>query len=146
MRSASALPSASPRVAGLLAAAALLAGPLSAQRHDPPAILLTPDRVFDGLSMRADWSVLVRGDRIIAAGPGLETGVPADARRVALKGMTLLPGLIEGHSHLLLHPYDEATWNDQVLHEPLALRLAPEVVHALKTLDAAFTTLRELST
>ena len=135
-----------PRGVGLLAAAALFAWPLSAQRHDPPAILLTPDRVFDGLSMRADWSVLVRGDRIIAAGPGLETGVPADARRIALKGMTLLPGLIEGHSHLLLHPYDEATWNDQVLHEPLALRVARAVVHARKTLEAGFTTVRDLGT
>src|SRR5262245_43035556 len=75
--------------------------------RDDPAILLTPDRVFDGFTMHTDWSVLVRGDRILVAGPTATSAAPPDARRIALKGMTLIPGLIEGHSHLLLHPYNE---------------------------------------
>jgi imidazolonepropionase-like amidohydrolase len=59
---------------------------------------------------------------------------------------TLLPGLIEGHSHLLLHPYDETSWNDQVLHEPLAMRVAYATVGAEQTLLAGVTTVRDLGT
>lgn len=111
---------------------------------DSTAILLTPDRVFDGSAMHTGWAVLVRRDQIVAAGPAGELAASADARRIALAGMTLLPGLIEGHSHLLLHPYNEAAWNDQVLHEPLALRVARAVNHARRTLEAGFTTVRDL--
>jgi len=81
-----------------------------------------------------------------AAGPAASVSVPAGARRLALTGTTLLPGLIEGHSHLLLHPYDETVWNDQVLHEPLALRIARATVSARETLRAGFTTIRDLGT
>jgi len=109
-------------------------------------VYLTPDRVFDGVEMRTGWGVLVRGDRIAAAGPIASIEVPATAARVALPGQTLLPGLIEGHSHLLLHPYNEASWNDQVLKEALALRVARAVNHARATLAAGFTTVRDLGT
>ena len=125
---------------------ALLASQLAAQGRDDPVILLTPARVFDGVAMQEGWSVLVRGERILLTGPGAEAAAPPDARRIALPGMTLLPGLIEGHSHLLLHPYNEATWNDQVLHEALALRVARAVNHARWTLEAGFTTVRDLGT
>ncbi len=129
-------------VAGML----MLAAPLAAQTADAPITLLTPDRIWDGTVMRTGWSVLVRNDRIIGVGPGLETVAPPDARRIALTGMTLLPGLIEGHSHLLLHPYNETSWNDQVLHESLALRVARAVNHARQTLEAGVTTVRDLGT
>jgi imidazolonepropionase-like amidohydrolase len=115
-----------------------------AQAPEGPVVLLSPDRVFDGMVMHPGWSVLVRGSRILGVGPALETTLPADARRIPLKGMTLLPGLIEGHSHILLHPYNETSWNDQVLHEPLALRVARGVNHARRTLEAGFTTIRDL--
>jgi imidazolonepropionase-like amidohydrolase len=130
-------------LAALLASAGV--APLAAQAKNGAVVLLTADRVFDGVAMHTGWSVLVRGERILAAGPSID-GVPADAERIELKGMTLLPGLIEGHSHLLLHPYNETVWNDQVLHEPLALRVARAVVHARKTLEAGFTTVRDLGT
>ncbi len=123
---------------------ALLAAPLAAQSRDDPIVLLTPARVFDGVTMHEGWSVLVRADRILLVGPAAEASAPADARRIPLPGMTLLPGLIEGHSHLLLHPYNEASWNDQVLHEPLALRVARAVNHARLTLEAGFSTVRDL--
>jgi len=96
--------------------------------------------------VRTGWSVLVRGDRIIGFGAALTAVVPPDARRIPLPGMTLLPGLIDAHSHLLLHPYNEASWDDQVLREPLALRVARAVGHARLTLEAGFTTLRDLGT
>jgi imidazolonepropionase-like amidohydrolase len=107
-------------------------------------ILLVPAQVFDGTNMHAGWQVLVAGERIVAAGP--KVSAPADARTVDLAGMTLLPGLIEGHGHLFLHPYNETSWDDQVLHESLALRTARAVNHARVTLLAGFTTLRDLGT
>jgi imidazolonepropionase-like amidohydrolase len=107
-------------------------------------ILLRPTRVFDGSAMHEGWQVLVEGDRIMGAGPNL--AAPAAARLVDLPGTTLIPGMIEGHSHLFLHPYNETLWDDQVLHEPLALRTARAVVHADRTLRAGFTTERDLGT
>lgn len=127
------------------ASAQQLAAP-AAQAPDSTATLLVPDRVFDGSEMHDGWAVLVRGDRIVAAGPTSTIGAPTSARRLALPRTTLLPGLIEGHSHLLLHPYDETPWNDQVLREPLALRVARATNHARETLRAGFTTERDLGT
>ena len=111
-----------------------------------PAILLRPARVFDGVNPRPHegWQVLVRGERIEAVGPAL--AAPAGARIVDLPGTTLLPGLIEGHSHLFLHPYNETSWDDQVLREPESLRTARAVAHARATLLAGFTTVRDLGT
>jgi imidazolonepropionase-like amidohydrolase len=123
------------------ALALLIAAPTVAQ-----PILLRPARVFDGVNPQPHegWSVLVDGDKIAAVGPNLVT--PAGAQAVDLPGATLIPGMIEGHSHLFLHPYNETLWDNQVLHEPLALRTARAVVHAAKTLDAGFTTERDLGT
>jgi imidazolonepropionase-like amidohydrolase len=111
-------------------------------------VLLRPARVFDGTTPEphAGWAVLVRGDRIAAAGPAGDVTAPPDARVIDLPGMTLLPGLIDAHSHLFLRPYDQMPWNDQVLKEAEALRTARATVHARATLLAGFTTLRDLGT
>ena len=109
-------------------------------------LLLRPARVFDGMDAHEGWTVLVRGERIAAAGPASQVGAPAGARVIDLPGTTLMPGLIDAHSHILLHPYNETSWNDQVLHEPLALRVARATNHLRATLDAGFTTLRDLGT
>jgi len=123
--------------------------PLS-PRSDSTAkpILLVPDRVWTATedAPHDGWAVLVRGDRIEAAGPRSSISTPSDATTIALPGTTLLPGLIEGHSHLLLHPYNETPWNDQVLHESLALRVARAVNHARAALMAGFTSTRDLGT
>jgi imidazolonepropionase-like amidohydrolase len=113
-----------------------------------PPLLLKPARVFDGdaREAHAGWVVLVRGQRIDSAGLADQVSAPSDARVIDLPNLTLLPGLIEAHSHLFLHPYNEATWNDQVLKEPLALRVARATNHARSTLLAGFTTLRDLGT
>lgn len=117
---------------------------LSATTALAAPVLLVPDRVWDGEAMHEGWQVLVDGERIVAAGPNL--AAPANAERRALPGQTLLPGFIEGHSHLLLHPYDKTPWDDQVLKESEAYRVARAVVHARTTLMAGFTTVRDLGT
>lgn len=111
-------------------------------------ILLVPDRVFDAPAgvERPGWVVLVRGQRIVAAGPRADVSVPAGTRQIQLAGTTLMPGLIEAHSHMMLHPYNETSWNDQVLKEPLAMRVARATVSARNTLLAGFTTVRDLGT
>lgn len=107
--------------------------------------LLRPDRVFDGETMHEGWVVRTSGKTIDAVGPA--ANVPANGATVVdLKGATLLPGLIEGHSHLLLHPYNETPWDDQVLREARSLRVARATVHARNTLRAGFTTVRDLGT
>jgi imidazolonepropionase-like amidohydrolase len=116
---------------------------------EPPAVyLLKPARVFDGEAdtTHEGWAVLIRGDRIEAAGPAREIQAPDGARTIDLPGATLLPGLIDAHSHVLLHPYSETSWDDQVLREALGLRVARATVHARTTLLAGFTTLRDLGT
>ena len=128
----------------LLLLSLFLAAPAAAQ--EPSVTLLRPARVFDGVNPRPHegWSVLVRGDKIEAVGPNVP--VPAGAKVVELPGTTLMPGMIEGHSHLFLHPYNETSWDDQVLKEPEALRTARAVNHARATLRAGFTTVRDLGT
>jgi imidazolonepropionase-like amidohydrolase len=108
-------------------------------------IVLKPARVFDGEALHENWVVRVKGDRIEAAGPAASVE-SSGARTIELTGMTLLPGLVEGHSHILLHPYNETVWNDQVAHEGLALRAARAVNHLSATLMAGFTTTRDLGT
>ena len=107
--------------------------------------LLKPDRVFDGEQMHSDWIVLVKGNKIEACG-AMAFKLPANTRVIELPGTTLIPGLIEGHSHLFLHPYNEVSWNDQVLKESRAERTARAVEHARATLMAGFTTVRDLGT
>ena len=128
----------------LLLILALCAAPVDAQTP----LLIRPARVWDGVAdaPREGWVVLVRGERIEAAGPAAEVRAPADARIVDLPGTTLMPGLIEGHSHLLLHPYNETSWDDQVLRESESLRVARATAHARATLMAGFTTTRDLGT
>ncbi len=119
---------------------ALSAIPLLAQ-----VTVLRPARVFDGDAMHDGWAVRVKANRIDAAGPasGIDS---AGATTIDLPGMTLMPGLIEGHSHVLLHAYRETPWVDQVAHESLGLRTARAVNHCRATLMAGFTTVRDLGT
>jgi len=108
-------------------------------------VLLKPARVFDGETMHESWVVLVRNNKIEEAG-SMTFKLPASTQIIELPGATLLPGLIEGHSHLFLHPYNETSWDDQVLKESRAERTARAVEHAKATLMAGFTTVRDLGT
>lgn len=118
---------------------------LSAFAQQPQTLVLHPTRVFDGETMHEGWAIRVTGDRIEAAGPANAVN-SSGAKVIELAGATLLPGLVEGHSHILLHPYNETLWEDQVLREGLALRAARAVNHLRVTLMAGFTTVRDLGT
>ncbi|MBT8223687.1 MAG: amidohydrolase family protein, partial [Eudoraea sp.] len=107
-------------------------------------LLLKPDQVFDGTEMHSNWVVLVEGKTISYAGPPAALQIPRGTVEKELEGMTLMPGLIEGHSHLLLHPYDETPWNDQVLKESPVERAIRGVNHAKASLMAGVTTMRDL--
>jgi imidazolonepropionase-like amidohydrolase len=111
-------------------------------------VLLRPARVFDATSetTHAGWVVLLVGDSIAAVGPADAVRAPRGTETIALQGLTLLPGLIDAHSHLFLHPYNETLWNEQVLGEPLGYRVVEAVLHARNTLMQGFTTLRDLGT
>lgn len=106
--------------------------------------LLKADRIFDGIQIHTNWVVLVEDNSITYAGPENDINLPKGTVTRELKGTTLMPGLIEGHSHLLLHPYNETSWNDQVLKESPAERAIRAVVHAKNSLLSGITTMRDL--
>ena len=144
-------------LSGMLLACAMSATTTAAAVASPTATvnkpadhawLLKADRVFDARSEQthAGWVLLVQGDRIVAVGPEAQVNAPAGTRSIDLPGMTLLPDLIDAHSHVFLHPYNETLWNDQVLKESQAYRTIEAVQHAHDTLMAGFTTLRDLGT
>ncbi|RYU81327.1 amidohydrolase family protein [Hymenobacter persicinus] len=133
-----------PRAAVVVALLSSLTAAAQTASTAPELVLLRPAAVFDGQDRHEGWVVLVEGSRIKAVGPAAQIAAPATARLMELPGLTLLPGLIEGHSHLLLHPYNETPWNDQVLLESQALRVARATAHARRTLEAGFTTARDL--
>ena len=110
--------------------------------------LLLPERVWtgDGDAAHSGWAVLVHDGAIAAVGPAASIQAPPGAQRVELPGATLTPGLIDLHSHLFLHPYNETLWNDQVLTEPQDYRTLEAAAHAKATLMAGFTALRDLGT
>ena len=134
-------------IVATLACAATLAQ-TSGPQAKTGVYLLTADRVFDARSeaAHAGWAVLVEGDKIAAVGPRGSIKVPADARVINMPGTTLMPGMIDAHSHIFLHPYNETLWNDQVLKEPLPYRTIEAVIHVRNTLMAGFTALRDLGT
>jgi len=119
-----------------------------AQTQPESVVLLKPARVFDGenAQLHNGWVVLVRGQKIEFAGPSSGLQTPTGAKVIELPNLTLMPGLIEAHSHVLLHPYSETVWNDQVAHESLSLRIARATNHLRSTLLAGFTTIRDLGT
>lgn len=127
---------------------ALAPAPQASAGGLPPVLVITGARILDaeGRGYLEDHDVFVIAERIARIGRSGELPLPEAVSRLNLQGFTLLPGLIDLHSHLLLHPYNEATWEDQVLKEPLELRTIRGVVAARATVEAGFTTLRDLGT
>ncbi|GAA4280375.1 metal-dependent hydrolase family protein [Gaetbulibacter aestuarii] len=106
--------------------------------------LLQPERVFDGKTMHDHWVVVITGNKITYAGPSSGAANLKFTKTIDLAGTTLMPGIIEGHSHILLHPYNETSWNVQVLKESPAERAIRATNHAKKSLMAGVTTMRDL--
>src|SRR5580658_800938 len=131
----------------LIAGIAILASPAFGAAANSHPLLLRPAQVWTaGEPLHAGWVVLTDGERIVAVGAADVVHAPADAQPIDLPGTTLLPGLIDAHSHLFLHPYNETLWNDQVLKEPVPYRTLRAGVQARATLLSGFTTLRDLGT
>lgn len=132
----------------LFGAIAVLALANAARAAEPTRYLLEPAAVWSAgdAAPHAGWVVAVEGDRITGVGPKDAVKVPAGAKVVALPGQTLVPGLIELHSHLLLHAYNEVAWDDQVLKEPPTYRVLRAGRDATRTLMSGFTTERDLGT
>lgn len=130
-----------------LAVATLASATLKAQAPATFSVLV-PDAVVDGVASapHRGWVVIVTGNSIVYTGPESGAKAPPGSTRIDMHGMTLLPGLIDAHVHFFLHPYNETSWNVQVLEEPLSLRIARATVHAKNTLLAGFTTVRDLGT
>lgn len=144
------------RLSSLHAAAALIcsalllfnATPLSAVETATPAttpLLISPARLWTGEGIvHTDWSVLIVQNKIIAVGPSAQIPAVAGAEHIVLHDTTLIPGLMDLHAHVLLHPYNETSWDDQVLKEQIEYRTLLAARHAGATLQAGFTTLRDL--
>ena len=133
--------------AAVLVGAAALAFAGAVHAAAAPPILLRPAQVWTaGQPMHPGWVVLVEGQRIAAVGPAAQVKAPAGATLIDLPGETLIPGLMDLHSHLLLRPYDQESWDDQVLKDAPAFRTLRGAVHARATLMSGFTTLRDLGT
>jgi imidazolonepropionase-like amidohydrolase len=126
--------------------ALLLAGNLQLNAQKNSIYYITAERVFDGENMHSGWAVIVENDKIQAVGPVAELKMPAGAIKMSSPGATLLPGLIEGHSHIFLYPYNITDWDTQVLKEADAYRTARATVHLKTSLLAGFTTMRDLGT
>jgi imidazolonepropionase-like amidohydrolase len=130
----------------LLTALSLILAPSLALAAQP--ILLKPARVWTAENAgppHEGWAVLVKDGKIAAVGPLAQLAAP-DAEIVDLPGATVIPGLMDLHSHLFLHPYNETLWDDQVLKETPTYRTLRAAVQAKATLEAGFTTLRDLGT
>src|SRR5215475_1429805 len=120
------------RLAWLLLATATLT---TANAAAPPAVLLRPAQVWTADEpLHSGWVVLTEGNHITAAGPAAAVTVPPGALVIDLPGATLLPGLMDLHSHLFLHPYNQTLWDDQVLKEPVAYRTLRAARQARATL------------
>jgi len=142
-------PNASNPVARQPVVFAIAADPKADEAQPSAPLVLKPARVFDGIDPKPHegWIVVIQGDKIVAAGPIEEVKAPENAHAVELPpGTTLLPGLIDAHTHVLLHPYNETPWDNQVLKEPLALRVCRATNHLKSNLQSGFTTIRDLGT
>ena len=107
-------------------------------------IALKAPMLFDGESLINEGTVIFRNGKIVDFGSSSSTKIPNDCKVIEYLSGTIMPGMIEGHAHMLLHPYDEVPWNDQILFESIAERSIRAANHAAVTLEAGFTTVRDL--
>jgi imidazolonepropionase-like amidohydrolase len=116
----------------------------------PSLVAVRAGTVIDGLSdqPRRDQLILVRDRRIETVADAASADVPRDARLVDLSAATVLPGLIDSHTHLFLQGEEgeHGGYDANLLYPPLALRAARATVSARRALEQGFTTIRDLGT
>lgn len=105
--------------------------------------LISADHLFDGNEMHNNWGVVIKDNLIVEVGPVSKLKTKPDTT-ISYADGTIMPGMIEGHSHVLLYPYNQTDWNDQVLKESRSLRAIRGSVMAKRNLMAGFTTIRDL--
>jgi len=127
-------------------------GPTSEQSVpgvDPSHVVaIRAGRLFDGKSDRllTNQVVLIQGERIADVGPSDRIKVPAGAEVIDLGRATVLPGLIDAHTHLFLTGESGGRYDEQLLRESWQYRTIEAVVNAKKDLEAGFTSMRDLET
>ena len=132
------------RVSALLLTLILAPGLLLAQSPPKETVLIKAGRMLDVRSGRVltDQAILIEGDRIKQVGPAQSIQVPAGARVIDLSNATILPGLIDCHTHLTLEP-------GQTGYESLGISIPREALFGAKnaklTLEAGFTTVRNVA-
>jgi imidazolonepropionase-like amidohydrolase len=111
-------------------------------------IAVRAGRLFDGKSDRLleDQMIVIQGDRISEVGPAARVSIPAGAEVIDLRRATVLPGLIDAHTHLFLTGESGGRYDEQLLKESWQYRTIEAVVNARKDLEAGFTTMRDLET
>src|SRR3954466_8379146 len=113
-----------------------------------PVTVIKTSSLIDGRSdtPKENQVIVIRGNRIESVGSG--TAIPAGANVIDLTGMTVMPGLIDSHTHIFLQGEDpaEGGYDAQLLKYPLAYRAARATVSAKRALDQGFTTIRDVET
>ncbi len=140
------------RMPFVLLALTLTAGTLGAQQAAPAPVrtLVRAGKLIDGTGAapRSDQGVLVEDGRITAVGAWAEVSARAPGvTTIDLSGMTVLPGLIDAHTHILLQgDITAADYDDQLLKESIPYRTIRAVAAGRTALMNGFTTLRDLET
>ena len=131
----------------LLLALAARAGP---QATPEKVVVIRAGTLIDGVSAapRRDQVIVIRGNRIESVGDASTVKIPPGARVVDLSRATVLPGLIDAHTHIFLQGEDpaEGGYDAQLLKHGLAFRAARATVSARRALEQGFTTIRDVET
>ena len=116
----------------------------------PQVTVIRAGTLIDGKANtpRRDQVIIIRGNRIESVSDAASAKTPAGATVIDLSKATVLPGLIDSHTHIFLQGEDPAQggYDANILNAPLALRAARATVAARRALEQGFTTLRDVET
>src|SRR5438445_10133359 len=130
----------------IFSCAAIAQSPPAAER----VIVIRAGTLIDGVANEArhDQVIVVRGNRIASVGSAAASKIPQGADVVDLSHATVLPGMIDAHTHIYLQGEDPAKggYDVNLLNYSLAYRAARAAVSARRALEQGFTTIRDLET